>query len=346
MFLDVAIVGGGPAGAYCAFELAEKGIYASIFDGSHPREKPCGGGISSQAVKRFPFLAKFRSQGGSSRNIKVISCTNQNTTLIKDQMGFNLSRRLLDEQLLEMATKKGAILNKENVLDIQKVEEHWRIKTEKQIAYAKVIVGADGVNSLLRRKVIGPISKENLGLTFGYLVTGVENEPTTIKFVAEIPGFIWIFPRKDHSSIGIGSQIVHGNLLKRILDSFISTYCNKVDVKSRFAAMLPWATQTEFFDLPCAGANWLLIGDAAGHVNPISGEGITYAFWSAKLAAEAIAENNPYHYDELWKEQYGKILKECCKRKNLHFNPLAIEYAITNFNYSGKTGELRLNIIS
>ena len=53
---DVAIVGGGPAGAYCALTLAKKGIMPTIFDHSHPREKPCGGGISPPVLKKFPFL--------------------------------------------------------------------------------------------------------------------------------------------------------------------------------------------------------------------------------------------------------------------------------------------------
>lgn len=54
------IVGGGPSGAYCATELARKGIYATILDHSHPKEKPCGGGISSVDLSKFPFLEKFR----------------------------------------------------------------------------------------------------------------------------------------------------------------------------------------------------------------------------------------------------------------------------------------------
>ena len=57
--IEVAIVGGGPAGAYCAYKLAENGIYPTIFDHSHPREKPCGGIISPLAQELFPFLKKL-----------------------------------------------------------------------------------------------------------------------------------------------------------------------------------------------------------------------------------------------------------------------------------------------
>jgi geranylgeranyl reductase family protein len=335
MPLDIIIVGGGPAGAYCALKLAEKGIYATILDGSHPREKPCGGGISSMAQKKFPFLKQFRSQGGSSNSMKIISCTNK-YAILTNQKIFNMSRLVLDQKILEMATEKGAKLIKENALDIKKAGKLWEIKTKNQTLTAKVLVGADGANSLFRKK-LGPISNKNLGLTFGYYVKGMENEPTTVKYLAELIGFIWIFPRKECSNIGIGSQITNGHLLKNILDHFISTYCPQVEIKSKFAAMIPSATEPSFFDMTCAGKNWLLIGDAAGHVNPLSGEGILYALWSAKLAAKAIAKNDLSSYNMLWKKEYGETLKQCCQQKNIYFNPLTIEFAIANMNKSSKT---------
>ena len=86
--------------------------------------------------------------------------------------------------------------------------------------------------------------------------------------------------------------------------------------------MLPSASDPNFFKLPCAGSNWILIGDAAGHVDPISGGGILYALWGGELAAQAIVNNNPKLFDNSWKKAYGEILRNNCKRKKDYYDPV------------------------
>jgi geranylgeranyl reductase family protein len=321
---DIVIIGGGPAGSYCALELAKRGIYATIFDHSHPREKACGGGISSLTLEKFPFLEQFRSYGGSPKNLKMISCTSSQT-IIEQQSGFNISRQFLDQQILKIAIKNGAKLVDEKLVSIERKQNFWRIKFSEQTIISKILVGADGVNSIIRKKMIAPISSKNLAVTYGYLVTGTEYEPTTIKFIAEIPGYIWIFPRGNHSCIGIGSELRYGEKLKKILDNFISYYCSEIKILSKFAALLPSASESKFFTLPCCGDNWLLVGDAAGHVDPVTGGGILYALWSGKLAAEVIANGDLDLYDELWRKQYGNYFMERCKVKKAFYDPLEIE---------------------
>ena len=108
---DVVIIGGGPAGAYCALKLAEEGIYPIIFDHSHPREKACGGGISPGVIKKFPFLEKFRSMGYTFNSFKLIACIDDiQVTLNGLKNGFWISRKILDLEILRMAIEKGAKL--------------------------------------------------------------------------------------------------------------------------------------------------------------------------------------------------------------------------------------------
>ena len=319
---DVLIVGGGPAGAYCALNLAKKGIKTTILDHSHPREKPCGGGISPPVLKKFPFLEQFRSKGFTFGDFKRISCTDYQEISKSLENGFSISRKCLDQGILEMAVQNGAELIPEKVLNIQKKGKIWHIETNKNVFSTNFLVGADGVNSLVRRKIIGPISAKDLALTFGYITNCLQQKDVIIKYLAEIPGYIWIFPGKGYTNIGIGSELKHGNKLRNLLKTFTDAYLPKFKIVSKYAAMLPSASDPNFFQLPCAGSNWILIGDAAGHVDPISGGGILYALWGGELAAQAIESNNPRSFDNSWKKAYGEILRYNCKRKKDYYDPV------------------------
>jgi len=186
---DIIIVGAGPAGSCCALELARKGLEPIIFDHSHPREKPCGGGISPPVLRQFPFLEKFRPMGCTFGDFKIISCINTEIVTKGLENGFSISRRYLDQELLEMSTENGARLIEEKVVGIQKRGKVWKIKTNKTVHTAKILVGADGVNSIVRSKTISPISRENLALTFGYITTCLQRENATIKFHVNIKKF-------------------------------------------------------------------------------------------------------------------------------------------------------------
>jgi flavin-dependent dehydrogenase len=227
-----------------------------------------------------------------------------------------------------MAIGKGAKLIKEKVLDVQRKQGHWTIKTSGRSLSARILIGADGVNSIVRRRTIGPISKENLLLSYGYMVTGAHIDHPLMRFLAEILGYAWIFPTENYSSLGIASELRHGSKLEELLNDFIRSYCPSVKIVSKFAALIPSAISPEFFELPCAGDDWILLGDAAGHADPISGGGILYALWGAKLAADAVKRNDLKLYDKLWREEYGQTLIDRSKQRSTFYDPLTIELAI------------------
>ena len=140
---EVVIVGGGPAGAYCAFELSSHGLDPIILDYSFPREKPCGGGILPFVIEKFNFLDNFRTIGSTFEDFKLVSCTDNEVITPSLKNGLCVSRRLFDEKLLDMARKKGAKFSKEKVIDVRCDNGNWKIKTDKSVLSSSMIIRHD-----------------------------------------------------------------------------------------------------------------------------------------------------------------------------------------------------------
>lgn len=324
----IAIIGGGPAGAYLAYLLAKKGIKPTIYDNSHPREKPCGGGITTCAVEKFSFLHDLPGEKIPEYEMELTS-PQENTVLVKgNKKSWNLSRKILDKSILDKATKQGAKLIKERVIDITLKQNIWHIKTNKKKYKAKIIVGADGVSSLTRRRILKPLSKRDLGVCYGCFAKSKENEITRIIFLDNMQGYGWCFPRNDHLSIGVGVEYRNSKKVKKIFQEFLNKYYPDAEIISNWGAAVPNVKNHKFFKKQCSGKNWILIGDAAGHVNPLNGEGITFALWSAEIAATAIINNDLESYDQLWRNEYGKHLITGSKMRSLFYNPLLLEYSL------------------
>jgi geranylgeranyl reductase family protein len=327
MFDYIAIVGGGPSGAYLAYRLAQNGIYASIYDDSHPREKPCGGGVSPFALNRFPILKGVPSSHRFINRAVLISPKGREAMLSVGTV-MNVSREHLDNYLLQKALDSGAKLIEDRVTGIEEDANGWLIRTRSGEYRSRLIVGADGVNSIVRRTIINRIPKENVAACVGYFASGVENDYSIIKFIGGFRGYAWIFPREKYSSIGVGTDIGQANKLTDYLNAFIEEYCPHIERISRFGALIPAIKDPSFYEIPCSGKNWILVGDAAGHVDPILGEGIRYAIWSAELAAEAIVDGNPAKFDVLWRKAYYQNLVAACRLVKLWYNPRVLELII------------------
>ena len=165
--IKVAIVGAGPAGSCCAYTLAENDIYPSVFDHSHPREKPCGGLVPAGAHEFFPFLKAPPIPHSERSTMHMITPSGR-----KIVIGFRkgklmaFSRLKFDKYLLDMAMNKGADLVKEKVVGLERKYGWWKVRTQKQSYAVKTIVGADGVNSMVRRNIVGSLSKRDKGVCF------------------------------------------------------------------------------------------------------------------------------------------------------------------------------------
>jgi flavin-dependent dehydrogenase len=193
-------------------------------------------------------------------------------------------------------------------VDLEQTRDGWCVRTTSgQVFSADFVVGADGVRSIVRRHLVGPIPRQHLGLAVGYHVRGMP-DALTFQTFADLEGYLWSFPGSDHASVGIGSRLgsVPPQGLWQWVDQFLDDTCPGASRERRWAGLLPMARDTSLWDTPCAGPGWALLGDAAGHVHPITGEGIAYALWSAELLAQAFQQEDLQVYEGLWRERYGR----------------------------------------
>lgn len=259
---------------------------------------------------------------------------------------MGISRLKLDKYLLDMAIDAGAKHVPEKVIKVFEEDDQWVVQTTNNTLKTKFLIGADGTNSLVRKKVIGAFDKKDITFTYGYLAKGAEKEVTTMKFLDGKQGYIWVFPRGDHTSIGICTEYNKSHGSKKILDTFIESTYPDISILSKYSALVPTAGTQEFFNQSCTGKNWMLVGDAAGHVDPASVEGISYALWSAELAAKSIIDGDHREFDTLWRKEYGEDLLDSMKYKDIMYNSKFLDFSVKLAKRSKTYSQLMFDIIS
>jgi geranylgeranyl reductase family protein len=320
--LTVGIVGGGVAGSSCAQVLGAAGVRTLVFDHSHPREKACGGLIEERVVGEFDIPEKLLEN-------EVRWCLAERfgfrvKLAFKPSM-FLVSRKDFDYYLIKRATEnKSVTFLPEKVVNIAKTEEGWTLRTNNhRRVKVNVLIGADGCPSFIRGLVFKPMYRGFLAATFGYNLTcptefiqGAFSKNTIeVYYLHECVrkgGYIWIFPRKSSINIGIGGMD-RVERLKESLETFIVSHPAGRRFKQLtgrpFAHLVPAVWMVDFFGLPCAGEDWALIGDAAGHVNSIAGAGIYYAMKGGALCGQAILDGDLSLFERYWRNEYGEELQ-------------------------------------
>jgi geranylgeranyl reductase family protein len=284
---DVAVVGAGPAGATTAYRLSRAHARVLLIDKVRfPRDKPCGGGLTMRAVRQLPFSvepvveeritrARCRLKYGS-----VIERTSDRVLCLMTQ------RRRLDAFLVEQAAEAGATFRDGVRVE---VESDRRIRVDGEAVEVDAVVGADGANG---------ITAKTLGLG-GAIVQGVALEGNLpyerlprddwhgmlVLELAALPGgYGWIFPKGDHVNVGVGGWGTEGPRLRAHLQTLCGHYGIRVDELTNLRGhRLPMRRP----GTKLARGRALVVGDAAGVLDPVSGDGIYEALVSARLAAEA-----------------------------------------------------------
>lgn len=282
----IAILGGGPAGAFAAAQLAAGGLETIVFDEKLAWEKPCGGGLTYKAYHQYPFLIE---NNAPKRLITqtVLAAPHAGAAVLQLKEPLLIYSRFdLNRLLLERAGHAGVQIEKERVLGIERCGSGWRLKTRSGAAHADFCIIATGARNSLR-EVGTQLAPGDTMAALGYYVPG-ERDQIDIQFLPQLEGYIWVFPRCGHLSVGIcGKGETAGSLRKRL-----EAYMTEKDIcwkgASFFSHLLPALETAGWKKNRVAGEGWFAVGDAAGLVDPITGEGLYYALRSADLAAKAL----------------------------------------------------------
>ncbi|MGH9943025.1 MAG: NAD(P)/FAD-dependent oxidoreductase [Pyrinomonadaceae bacterium] len=341
---EVLIVGGGPAGAFAAERLARGGARVALFDGRPSNEpKACGGGVTSKALRMWPYL--LEAGGHTVSEIDMHSPKGTRVRLKLKEPFIIYSRSALDSYLLERARNAGVIVHQACVkadIDSTSDTHEWTVRTrEGQTWRGRVLVAADGANSPIARRLAGALPKEEMEVAFGYRAPLSQSDVearTVIAFLPGWAGYAWAFPRLDHISFGIATaqNTFDHQRLDQLLWNFMVNYYGKAgrtntslwtraedthggqsdaDVEEglrasveKYAARIPGLAPETWKRRRACGKDWALLGDAAGFADPITGEGIYYALRSAELFAEAYLDGSLESYEESWRADFGREL--------------------------------------
>lgn len=303
---DVIIVGGGPAGGTAAYFLGRAGRRVLVLEKELlPRYKACGGGISVHILEQFPISFETVIES----KVKAISYALGNeivTIPLSDQSVRMVMRDEFDAYLLKHA--EAEIRQGVSVRAVEERANGVIVETaEGERIEGSYVIAADGANSVvarsvgLRRKKVMAGAIEVEAVVPAEVFARFADKPIFI-FGEVATGYLWIFPKSGHLSVGIGALHPKPGELQATLERVMTRYGISIKGQPQKGHPIP------IYDhrAPISTHRTLLVGDAAGLVDPFSGEGIRFAIKSGRLAAEAILSGHPEHYATLVDRQIGR----------------------------------------
>jgi geranylgeranyl reductase family protein len=288
---DVIVVGAGPAGSLTAHLLSREGVRTLLVDRARfPRDKPCGGGVTLRGARLLPFAI------GPVVEQQITTIGFRHPDLGAFEHGglapvVLMTQRLrLDAFLAEQASLAGADLRDGTRLRTVELAEDGRPAVtfdDGSRAGADVLIVADGANGVCGRalelgqdRIFAPALEANVA--YDAVGAGVDRNVALLELGYIPGGYGWLFPKGDHANVGVGGWDSQGphlrEHLRRVCDRHDIAWSSLTEVRGHRLPMRGTATQV-------ANGRALAVGDAAGLVDPLSGDGMYEAFTSAHVAS-------------------------------------------------------------
>jgi geranylgeranyl reductase family protein len=345
---DVLVIGGGPAGASAAYWLARHGHDVAVVERkTFPREKTCGDGLTPRAVKQLQDMG-LGEELTKYHRFDGLRCTAQGRSLelpwpehpVFPSYGYVVRRRDLDWMVAQNAEVAGATLLQGTdalapVIDrgfvrgavVQPADDATPIELR-----ARYVVVADGANSRFGRALGTFRTKEwPYGTAIRTYWESPRHDEPWIESALDVkdrngnplPGYGWIFPVGDGTvNIGVGLLSTFRDFKSvnttHLLDSYAHMVADRWEIDAGHPTGRPVSGRIPMGGSvgPKQGPTYLVVGDAAGSVNPFNGEGIDYAYETAHMAAdtihEALVDRNPLalsDYSRQLQAEYGQYFK-------------------------------------
>ncbi|NTV48816.1 MAG: NAD(P)/FAD-dependent oxidoreductase [Geobacteraceae bacterium] len=307
---DVLVVGGGPAGSTCAGRLKQAGVDVLLLDKEvFPRQKPCAGWITPSVLEILGIDAEKYRHGRVLQEIRSFRTGLIGATGLVTHYGITVSygirRYEFDHYLLQRSGVRS--VQGEPVTTLERVEDSWIVNGRIR---ARMLVGAGGHCCPVARLLGAKIGREAVvaARVAEYAMSPEEGRRCRIPsdtpglfFCRDMKGYGWLFRKGRYLNIGLGHRDA-GSFTRHTKE-----FCAFIEQQEGVPAGLSGRLQGHAYRLyggegrrRCVGDGALLIGDAAGVANPVSGEGILPSIESALLAAETIlAANSDYGCDSL-----------------------------------------------
>lgn len=282
----VAVLGGGPAGSVAAARLASAGLETVLLDEKLAWEKPCGGGITWKAYSQYPFLIDNPAPRKIVRRTLLTESRAGSAALQLPEPLLIYSRQDFNGMLLERAARLGARIEKERATSLERRDGGWRVRTRSGALEADYLIVATGARNTLR-EVGTEYTASDTMCAIGYYVPA-EQDHVEIQFFPGFEGYLWVFPRCGHLSVGICGKGVPSASMRARLEQWMEDRGLPLRDSVFYGHMIPSLERPSWSRNRIAGEGWAAVGDAAGLVDPVTGEGIYYAVRSGDLAAEVL----------------------------------------------------------
>lgn len=291
---DAVVVGAGPAGSTTAIRLARGGARVLLVDKARfPRDKPCGGGLTMRAVRELPVSPEPVVEQRVDRVGLRLRYGRRFERRGRAPLILMTQRLRLDHYLVEQAAAAGAEVRQgARVSEIAAAPDGVSLHVDGEPVSAEALVGADGVNGTVRRALdlggdhVLAVALEG-NVPYGVVSRDQYDGLAEVELAIVPGGYGWIFPKWDHVNVGVGGWESYGPELRSLLAELCARHgIPAQSVESIRGHRLPLRRAGSV----ASRGRALLVGDAAGLVDPLTGDGMYEAFVSGRLAASAVLD--------------------------------------------------------